>query len=61
MSIRDRSWEGIQASYLRQSGILDLATVLAGTDPLRVLVGTDRGLLLSSDAGKTWNLSLIHI
>ncbi|MFI0607907.1 MAG: hypothetical protein ACH37Z_08380 [Anaerolineae bacterium] len=50
-----QSWEGIQASYLRQSGILDLATVLAGTDPLRVLVGTDRGLLLSSDAGKTWN------
>ena len=29
--------------------------MLAGADPLRIFVGTDRGLAVSTDAGKTWN------
>ncbi len=49
-----QTWGGVQDAYLRQSGILALTTVVAGTDPLRVLVGTDRGLVLSTDGGKTF-------
>ena len=33
-----QSWEGIQASYLRQSGILDLTTVLSMTISIRLML-----------------------
>jgi len=49
-----QSWESVQAPALRQSGILALTTIVAGSDPLRVFVGTERGLVASSDAGRTW-------
>lgn len=53
---RDRgtSWEAVQSSALRQMPIHALATVLAGADPLRVFAGTERGLAVSTDGGKTW-------
>lgn len=54
---RGQTWEAVQAPVLRQAPIHDLATVLAGSDPLRIFVATERGLVMSGDAGKTWSKS----
>lgn len=54
-SDRGQSWEAVQVPVLRGTPIHGLATVAAGADPLRIVAATARGLVLSSDAGKTWS------
>jgi hypothetical protein len=50
-----QSWQPVDSSLLKRQAVHSLAAVIAGVDPVKVFAGTDRGIVISGDAGKTWS------
>ncbi len=52
---RGETWTSVEHSQLRNRSIYALHTLsVTPADPVRIFVGTDRGLVYSHDGGRTW-------